>query len=271
MSTFSSKGFKFTSVLLILLLSISAQAIVIRHDKADSRYRVNETDYPQIFFLHTRYGNKVCVATLISPQWAITAAHCTRQTPIADAHARNEDYPLMIAGKPYKIIDLVIHPNAEHSELNQAVDLALFKLDREVPEVEPVQLYVDSNELDLIVSLLGWGYTGIGTLGRQDNDGKLRRAKNTIAIAGQWLQFNFDDPRQQNSRSLPLEGVPGLGDSGGPALLEAEGGLHLVGVAVGEVADSAYVGAKQGRYGATEIYERISSHVDWINQVVSAK
>src|SRR5690606_14186467 len=42
-----------------LLLPVAGGAIVIRHDQADSRYVVADADYPQVFFLHTRYGNRV--------------------------------------------------------------------------------------------------------------------------------------------------------------------------------------------------------------------
>lgn len=253
-------------MLILLFVSIATQAIVIRHDKADSKYRVHERAYPQIFFLHSRLGNKICVATVISPVWAITAAHCTEQTPIKQVLDRSEHYPLSIAGKIYNIDGIVTHPDYKHGIQSQSVDLALLHLDKEVTGIKPVQLYTGADEEGRKISILGWGYTGIGTTGRQGNDGKFRRAENTVKKAGQWLEFEFNDPRQTGSNTLPLEGVPGLGDSGGPALFESETGLKIVGVALGEIATS---NPQQGRYGAIELYERISSHVAWINQVLA--
>ena len=256
------------SLIVFLLCFSQAQAIIIRHDKADSGYVVDDREFPQLFFLHTRFGNKVCVATLISEDWAITAGHCTEQTPIQETIRQGNDYPLTIAGQSYTVSELIVHPAFRHPQQRQAVDLALIRLDRAVEGVVPVALNSELNEKDQILSLIGWGYTGEGTRGLASNDGKLRRAQNSVMFAGKWLEFVFDDPRALNSPALPLEGVPGLGDSGGPALLETPEGLFLLGVALGEIDNPAE--NDQGRYGAVSLYERISTHYSWIMQVIAA-
>jgi len=78
------------------------------------------------------------------------------------------------------------------------------------------------------------------------------------------------DPREPGSQALDLEGVPGLGDSGGPALLETGSAPIIMGIAVGEL-EQGPSPAHQGLYGATQLYERISTHMDWIEQVMSAQ
>ncbi len=84
MNTLSASKF-FISFLLLLVIGLmglsTAQAIIIRHDQSDSSYVVYEQQYPQLFYLYKRFGNKVCVATLISAQWAITAGHCSEENP----------------------------------------------------------------------------------------------------------------------------------------------------------------------------------------------
>lgn len=242
------------------------QAIIIRHDMADSRYIVNELDFPQLFFLHTRYDNKVCMATLISEQWAITAGHCTVETPLGETLNAGEPYQVSIVGQNYQVEKLVLHPDFLNSQQSKAVDMALIKLDRAVSGIRPIKLYQGSDEQNQILSMIGWGYTGIGTHGRSDNDGKLRRAQNRVEKADQWLEFLFDDPRMINSAALQMEGVPGLGDSGGPAILETPEGMVLLGVALGEIDDPDTI--EQGRYGAVSLYERVSSHYLWIMQVI---
>ena len=259
---------RFALILLLAAITSSSQAIIIRHDKADSRYRVDESSYPQLFFLHQGFGNKICMATLISPHWAITAAHCTRQTPMLRTLEQQESFSLSIAGKQYEVARLVIHPLNDTADQMHSVDLALIRLDRDVDNVIPVQLNREANESSQEVSLLGWGFTGIGTLGLQYNDGKFRRARNRVHEAGQWLSFQFDDPRESGNQALDLEGIPSLGDSGGPALLETEQGPVLMGIALGELEEGESPPV-QGLYGTIQLYERISSHLEWIEQVIA--
>lgn len=266
-----NKRFSFFSalgLLVFLLLPFHAsQGIIIRHDKADSRYRVEAGDYPQLFFLHTSFDNKVCVATLIASRWAITAAHCTQQTPLGAAMTTDGSYPLTIAGQSYQVENLILHP--EHDTGNELtnVDLALLYLDHNVDGITPAALYRNTDEANQVFSLLGWGFTGIGTRGLLSNDGSFRRAENRVEEAAQWLTFLFDDPRESGNTSLPLEGVPGLGDSGGPALLETEAGLVLAGIAVGEL-EEGEAPDHQGLYGTTQLYERVSRHIDWIEKTI---
>src|SRR5690606_3873264 len=118
------------------------------------------------------------------------------------------------------------------------------------------------------VSFLGWGFTGYGTVGRRGNDGKLRRAHNRVSEAGRRLQFRFDDPRLPGDHALPLEGVAGLGDRGGPALLETPAGPVLMGVALGEILNADDPRGRQGLYGAIGLYERISIHLEWIESYI---
>ena len=84
------------------------------------------------------------------------------------------------------------------------------------------------------------------------------------------LRFDFVDPRQPQSRAVELEGLPGLGDSGGPALLQTEDGWRIAGVAIGEIAAASAPAGVQGLYGAVAIYERVSGHLDWIESVINA-
>lgn len=253
----------------LLLGALPAAAIVIRHDRADASYVVDPRQYPQLFHLQERNQRKVCLATLITPHWAITAGHCIDDTPVRRTLAEGRVYTLQVAGRTHAVDRMVVHPDYSNGALLQGVDLALLHLEQPVAGIEPVSLQRSSDELAHVATLVGWGSTGTGTTGRQRNDGKFRRAENRVDAAGEWLEIHFDDPRLPDSRSLPQEGVPGLGDSGGPALLDHDGKLTLIGIAIGEVARSGS-DQRQGLYGATGVYERISRHADWIDSVVSA-
>lgn len=268
---------------LFVLAATPVNAIIIRHDRPDSLYVVNAREYPQLFPLAQRHDNQVCVGTLISPSWAITSAHCVEDTDILENLAAGEPYPLEIAGKIHHLKQAILHPDYEDGDALIGVDLALLNIDPPTHAIVPIRLPDQEDEAEKVVSLFGWGSTGLGTVGRSHNDGKFRRAKNRIEKADQWLHLTFDDPRVPSDESLLLEGMPGLGDSGGPALIEYDSHCILLGIAVGELvrlhvsSDSSHFSRdsqhhqQQGLYGAEAIYERISKHLPWINSITTDK
>jgi len=256
----------------IWLLCSSVQAIVIRHDTGYARHSARESQFPAVFYLEQRAQRRICVATLIHPQWAITAAHCTEETPLARTVAAGEHYPVRIAGQQRYIDSIRIHPAyaAPYGQNGQEVDLALLRLHEAVDMPQPLALYREQDEQNKIVTLLGWGFFGIGTQGIHIDDGQFRIARNTIHTTNHRLRFSFDDPRQAGSQAIDLEGLPGLGDSGGPALLATEQGWRIAGIAVGELQQEGEPPRRQGMYGAVGVYERVSLHADWIEQMIRA-
>ena len=92
-------------------------------------------------------------------------------------------------------------------------------------------------------------------------DRQLRGAQNRVdGIVDEYLLFTFDAPDSDNA--LPLEGISGPGDSGGPALWFSDGQPYILGV-------SSHQGGHgpeqtQGVYGVLEYYTRVSAHRDWI-------
>ena len=263
-----SKSSTLTVLLLAILIFPQAEAIIIRHDQADSRYVVYAKQYPQLFYLHTRFDNKVCMATLINEQWAITAGHCAEETPLGRMMNSGAGYSVNLDGQDYRVEELVMHPYYNHPQQAEAVDLALIKLNRPVTGINPINPYQGVDEKGKIVSFIGWGFTGRGNQGVMDNDGKMRRAQNTVMNAGKWLEFIFDDPRDTNSIALPLEGAPGLGDSGGPALMDTPQGMMIVGVALGEIDNP--LASQQGGYGSISLYERVSTHYEWMILIIGS-
>lgn len=103
------------------------------------------------------------------------------------------------------------------------------------------------------------------------NDGKFRLAQNKITRVNEnYLMFQFDSSNSQNV--LPLEGVNGPGDSGGPALVDTENGMQLIGVSSRGRYSSIVktILDRQGRYGWQEYYIRVSKMYSWINQTINA-
>ena len=259
---------RFLFVLLVLFFTGSGHGIIIRHDVGQAAYAARSIDYPAVFFLERQGVRKVCVATLIAQQWALTAAHCAEETSLGVATARGGTFAVEVAGQ-FREIDLVVkHPRYQQGAADD-VDLALIRFKVPLSSPRPISLNTVKDELSKVVTIVGWGYFGIGTLGRQYADGRMRYATNRISQSGRYLRFKFDDPREIVSESLPTEGMLGLGDSGGPALVETAAGVRLAGVAVGQLVNVIYDEETQGRYGAIAIYERVSSHLQWIESVLN--
>jgi len=242
-----------------------AAAIVVRHDIADEKFRADPAAYPELFWLYTgRQGYRICVATLIAPQWAITAAHCTQDSPLARAMAAPAPaFEVRIAGRPHSIDRVVRHPSWDGET---GVDMALLRLSEPVDGVRPAPLYLAGDEPGLRVLMVGWGGVGTGLTGAKAPDPHLRVAGQRIDRAdGHELVWAFDAPH--SGRAEPDEGISGPGDSGGPALLEAGEGVRcVVGVSSRQETD----GKPEGVYGVREYYARVSAAADWIREVAGA-
>ena len=251
-------------------VTFSSQAIIVRHDVRADAYEVNNRDYPAVFYLEKQGSRKVCAATVIHPRWAISAAHCADETTLADTIANKRRFAVEVGGKVREIDVIIRHPDFDINSSSD-VDLVLMRFREESNSPAPYPIQLATNELGATVRLVGWGYFGLGINGRQFDDGKMRMAKNTIDYAEARLHIRFDDPRRNSDQPLALEGMPSLGDSGGPALLESATGLVLAGIAIGEIKGPNFSEETQGKYGSVAVYERLSKHLVWIETVIGSK
>jgi hypothetical protein len=165
---------------------------------------------------------------------------------------------------------MIVHPDFELGASDD-IDLMLVRFRQPIEDISPYPLQLGLDEAGATAQLVGWGYTGRGLAGRELDDGRMRMARNVIDAAGRWLRIRFDDPRNLDDSPIEREGMPSLGDSGGPLLLESPLGLILAGVAIGEVQGPDFSEDTQGRYGSVAVYERLSLHQLWIETVVGAK
>jgi hypothetical protein len=251
-------------------ITFSSQAIIVRHDVRADAYEVSTTDYPAVFYIEKQGRRKVCAATVIHPRWAISAAHCADETTLADTIANRRRFAVEVGGKIREIDAIIRHPDFDIQSASD-VDLVLLRFRNESNSPSPYPLQSTADELGATVRLVGWGYFGLGLNGRQFDDGKMRMAKNKIDYAESRLRIRFDDPRQNEDSPLRLEGMPSLGDSGGPALIETKAGLVLAGIAIGEIKGPGFSEETQGKYGSVAVYERLSKHLKWIETVIGSK
>lgn len=240
-----------TLVLFALILALPLSAIVRRHDRDDSRYESLAEGQRAIVDLNLPGG----AGTLIAARWVATAAHAAKllKTP----------HYVKINGKEYGVARSVIFPGGDVGK----DDIALLQLAAPVIDVTPITIYDrrDEGDGDRIVTFVGRGHSGDGITGPIVRDGHLRAATNRIeAVKQNWLTFLFDAP----PAGTDLEGISGPGDSGGPALLTIGETTFLVGISSAQ--DSRTTG-KEGVYGVTEYYVRVSSYAGWIRETMASR
>lgn len=269
------KRFRYLT-LAFVLVTAAARAVVIRSDVADSKYLVSESAFPALVELPGE-GQGV----LISSRWVVTAAHATQGYMLMRVRVhgkwRNISRVFLYPGfeKDYdKVKQAAEHPGVKNwpaieSAFESMHDIALIELARPVEDVEPVALYRASNEQGEIVKFFGRGATGDGKVGEYPHSphrGKLRRAYNRVTKAhAQWLDYRFDC----GPEALPLEGVIGDGDSGGPVLIHVEGGWELAGLADWKHWPKGHSKFVPGVCGQVFSNSRISYYANWIDHVIA--
>ena len=133
--------------------------------------------------------------------------------------------------------------------------------------VTAAKIYTAGDEAGLTLTFAGRGSHGTGLTGPSIYSSALWAATNRVAKAeGVVLQFRFDAP--SDAGVTALEGISGEGDSGGPAYLERDGVVYVVGVSSGQ--DDRPAGGKTGHYGVLEYYPRVSTFAEWIRNTTSA-
>ena len=263
------------ALLLLLPVAYNAGAVVIRHDVDDSQYRVAASAFSALADLPTE-GHGV----LIAPQWVVTAAH---------AAAWQSQVKFVVVNGTSRLVEKVIfHPgykklpqdmmdeamksgdaSAAMAFIATSDDIALLRLALPVTDVAPAKIH-DGDLLGKTVRIVGKGATATGATGHEPNGPNrtdLRHAFNTVSRSqGRWLSYVFDRP----PHALPLEGMAGNGDSGGPVLVAVGDQWRVAGLTSWKQVDGNPATFRPGKYGQTSHALRLGHYLAWIKATISA-
>lgn len=259
-------------ILLTVLVSLSLPcfSIVTKHDVQKEKYLAKSA--PDFLIDMPGEGHGV----LIKPNWIVTVAHL-----IFSDYTGKE---IIIHGKKFQIEKVIVHNNAKKPDSSlfegdakplmdfmiTTSDIALIKLTKDVSHVQPIALYLDSDELGKEIVAFGRGSTGDGKLGsvfETKREKVLRTMSNKIDLAeGNWISITLDD----NKNALELEGIDGSGDSGGPLIIEKNGKQYLAGLFSWDYVKGDLKSFKHGLYGGKSYQVRISSYTNWIDKIIKS-
>lgn len=227
----------------------------------------------------------VGTATLIRPDWVMTAAHVVESGRAIRFTVGGQTYPAVrwVANQKY------------NGDLLRGYDIALVQLATPVAGVTPATLYRGKREFDQTGTFVGFGRTGTGLTGDVADDrvkragtntidGYLRRDKHDLLQVVQKLKSNyrtfavdFDQPgnpavnRIGDPTPTDLEFLISRGDSGGPTFVDdpTDGlGPLVAGIhSFGEIFDAE----DDSSYGDVTGETRVRAYAKWVDKVTGSE
>ena len=260
-------------LLMVLLLSVSFsyttgnehELMITRHDKDEAEFLKLAERFEKYMCL---LNLPDCEGTIIADQWVLSAAHCA--VAITEKFYKGRKHFVIINDVEIEVDKVIMYkewgnPQADNSSLK---DIALLHLKTKPINAMQAKLYVDEDEVDKLVYMVGRGDKGDGLIGINGNDGKQRGATNRIEAATEnWLTWTFDHPDTKTKYITEYEGISGPGDSGGPAFILKNDVVYLAGISSWQ--DTK--GGDEGLYGVVENYTRVSQYIKWIHDEMTGK
>ena len=253
----------------MVLVSLCLSGIIVAQDAINLRIingtKVTDNDKWEWILSLRQYGDHICGASLIAPQWAVTAAHCiSTDEGVVPASALS-----VMAGSTYvysqdtvvQIQQVIRHP--AYDDLNVDNDIALLKLSSPITAIEPVSLSVDTplraNDPSFVA---GWGNMSTTTLEFPSelmevdlNIIDFNQCANSYRTEGLYLTYNMFCAGYMDGSKDSCQG-----DSGGPLIIPQGDQYELAGIV-------SFGGSEEQMCGAPNfpgIYTKVQNYVSWI-------
>ncbi|MEM9602764.1 MAG: serine protease [Pseudomonadota bacterium] len=252
----------------LLALAVSAACLASAHAQAFSVRIINGTTaqpsaYPWMVSLR-QGGGQFCGASLIAPNWVMTAAHCVEQESAQGMQAVIGDFDLTDTDQAEQtrgVKRIVIHP--DRTGRDEDHDIALLELQR--PASNAAVARASAAETDAIaagtpLTVMGWGNRS--TTG-EDFPDRLHEVQVPL-VSQRQCETNYGGGITGNMicAGLPQGGKDSCqGDSGGPLVFQRDGQWLQVGIV--SWGEGCAVPDRPG------VYARVGAYTDWIANTLS--
>ncbi|XP_054719086.1 transmembrane protease serine 9-like [Uloborus diversus] len=225
--------------------------------------RAAKDSWPWQVVILNRFREPFCGGVLLSPQWALTAAHCVRRRLWirAGEHDLSEQEG---TEQEQKVVHSFVHPGYDSSTVE--FDLALLRLRSPLTidrHVRPACLPEDGDELPPYAraTILGWGKRrneasfGTDTLHQAEVPviplDECRLSYDDLFISENMICAGFDVGRVDSC----------AGDSGGPLLHKRDDGAWTI-YGVTSFGDGC---GQEGKFG---VYTSVAKCIEWIRHIM---
>ncbi|MBN2343079.1 MAG: trypsin-like serine protease [Deltaproteobacteria bacterium] len=234
-------------VLQICACTESASPSRLAESPANIYGGVVRTDTPHVgALLNINTIRSFCTATLISPTWVITAAHCLNNHTPTDVLFSNSTEAGELGTPTYSVRQFVVHP--EYQADSFVNDLALIELNAPVEDATPATLPTAISDTDILNDpplFIGYGYDEYRVSGIR------KAAEIQIESVG-----NATFTGRYNEE---LETGACFGDSGGAVVTSLTPYRELLGV-ISNIISTSSSDPCIGAYNVT----RIDTYLPWI-------
>ena len=215
-------------------------------------------DYPWIVSLRDGSGH-FCGASLIAPQWVLSAAHCYDGSGPENLKVVVGEYHQGETSTSEEVINVAkVYPHAN----GEVHDIMLVKL-AQPATIAPIAMATEAQTQALsagdTLRVIGWGDT-------EEGAGKYPKILQQVDVplydfAACNAAYNNElDPKVNVCAGLVDGGKDSCqGDSGGPLFFQQDGQWRQLGV--------VSFGDGCGRAGKPGVYTRVASYLDWINTI----